>query len=283
MNKKLYPFLSCLAILANNAPGILAQEMPGPGEIIITEFLADPGAVSDTYGEWFEILNNSGKTLLLNGLIIKDDGSNRHVVQSDGDLTLSPGNYFVLARSADPLLNGGIVPDYVYTNFVMGNTEDEIILCLPDESVLDRLAYGDGWKISKGASLELFNEYNSGAFNDDPENWNLSSVPFGAGDLGSPGSVNSSSTGIAQTRSNNYLEVFPNPCFGILNIRMEYNQQAPVEVSLINMIGQEILVFESTSCRKLDLPFNTQSLEKGLWIVRVSYGGETDISKVLIY
>ena len=40
------------------------------GEILITEIMANPTALSDTEGEWFEIYNNSDHVISLQNLII---------------------------------------------------------------------------------------------------------------------------------------------------------------------------------------------------------------------
>ena len=60
--------LSCL--LSANA---YAVDPPAKaGEILITELLAEPKQVADYYGEWFELVNVSGRTLDLNGVSIRD-------------------------------------------------------------------------------------------------------------------------------------------------------------------------------------------------------------------
>ena len=50
-----------------------------PGDLLITEFMADPLNVGDSSGEYFEIYNTTGSPIDINGWIISDDGSNtRH-------------------------------------------------------------------------------------------------------------------------------------------------------------------------------------------------------------
>ncbi len=48
------------------------------GDLVISEVMANPSAVSDTTGEWFEIYNSSGAAIDLNGLILMD--SDLHIV-----------------------------------------------------------------------------------------------------------------------------------------------------------------------------------------------------------
>jgi hypothetical protein len=79
---------------------------PRSGEVIITEFLSDPGAVADELGEWVEVYNRSEETLSLAGCTLSDAGRNAFTIPSG--TTIEPGQYLVFARSADAGANGGI-------------------------------------------------------------------------------------------------------------------------------------------------------------------------------
>ncbi len=155
MKNFLYIFLISILGLSVQNRTTHAQSVPVPGEILITEFMSNPSVVSDTKGEWVELLNTSDKFLLLNGLTISDLGSNKHTINSDNDVILEPGAFFILARNEDPNENGGVTPDYIYSNFSLGNSEDEIILTSPQDTVLDIVAYNSEWLLYSGASLEL--------------------------------------------------------------------------------------------------------------------------------
>ena len=49
--------------------------------IVISEIMANPGSVSDSYGEWFEIVNTTDSTIDLQGWSIKDlDGDEHELV-----------------------------------------------------------------------------------------------------------------------------------------------------------------------------------------------------------
>ena len=47
---------------------------PDPGDLVITEFMADPAATKDTSGEYLEVTNVSPHPLQLLGLIVRDNG-----------------------------------------------------------------------------------------------------------------------------------------------------------------------------------------------------------------
>lgn len=149
-----------------------------PGDLVVSEFLANPAAVSDTAGEWFELFNTTGSAIDLDGLGIADDGSNLDVIDGGGPLIVPPGGYFLLARSGDPAVNGGVTPDYVYSGFSLSNGGDEILI-LQDGTEVFRLEYGGDFGVA-GISAELTAL---------PDTYALTpgGLTFGAGDAGTPG------------------------------------------------------------------------------------------------
>ena len=105
--------LSSIALFAN-----LSQAAIATGDLLITEMMANPAVVSDTNGEWFEIFNTTSNPIDLNGLQLKDNGSNLHTINPMMPLWIHPGDYFVLGRNGDSTVNGGYVADYVYGDFI---------------------------------------------------------------------------------------------------------------------------------------------------------------------
>jgi hypothetical protein len=76
------------------------QQQPGAigyGELLITEIMNNPAALSDTEGEWFEIYNNSDREINLQNLVLERDDANIHTVTDE--IALSPGAYFVFSRN----------------------------------------------------------------------------------------------------------------------------------------------------------------------------------------
>jgi len=164
-----------------------------PGDIIITEFLNDSDAVSDTAGEWFEIYNNTGSPIDLNGWTLKDDGSN--TVTFSESIVVPSMSYFVLGRGDDdPLTNGGVNLDYSYGDgvFTLGNGTDEIVLISPTTVEIDRVVYGSGNGFpDDGAGISIsLDPTELAEDNNDGSNWCASTSAFGDGDLGTPGVAN---------------------------------------------------------------------------------------------
>lgn len=151
---------------------------PVADDLIISEVLANPAAVSDTTGEWFEVFNNTANSIDLSGLLIRDNGSNQHVVNSENPVLIGAHDYFVFGRNGDTAVNGNFEADYVYSNFTLGNSSDELILEF-DGVTIANLLYND---------VTLFGANgNSAEF--DGVGFQLTDADylFGAGDVGTPG------------------------------------------------------------------------------------------------
>lgn len=94
---------------AHGAHASLEASAPSAGDVVITEFLANPSVVDDALGEWVELANVTDTDLDLSGCELVDDGRNS-VVFPEGTV-LSAGARLVVGRSADTGLNGGVAVD----------------------------------------------------------------------------------------------------------------------------------------------------------------------------
>jgi len=165
------------------------------GDIVINEVMQNPSGMTvsiRTNKQWFEIYNNSDKTIDLQGCLLKDTSFNNHLIQNQ--LILNSGDYAVLGYSDDKSVNGNVDVDYVYfPGFFLTNSSDQIILeC--DSVEIDRIEYDNGatFPDPSGKSM-IFDPSLMGpsaaTLNDDGTNWCVSSSSYGD-DLGTPGSVN---------------------------------------------------------------------------------------------
>ena len=154
-------------------------------DLFITEVMANPAAVSDTNGEWFELYNPTLETVDLEGAVLSDDGSNSHTISTGSALIINPGEYFVLGRNGDSLSNGGYNPDYVYSSFSLGNTSDQIVFSTDGTEML-RLNYTSGF-VAAGQSSELIDDVMMAS------NYALTDggLIYGLGDIGTPGAAGS--------------------------------------------------------------------------------------------
>jgi hypothetical protein len=120
-------------------------------DLIITEYLADPIGVSDSLGEYFEIFNTTDADIDLTGLTVRDDGSNAFTVTG---ATIGARAFAVFSSSDGMSL--GLAPDYVYGGSMsLTNTDDEIGLFRPDDTLINKLTYTDGDFFGDGIAHEL--------------------------------------------------------------------------------------------------------------------------------
>jgi len=148
-------------------------------DLLISEVMPNPAALSDTAGEWFELYNPTGDQINLRGIDLGDDGRDWH--HFDSDLLIPPQHYVTLARGSTP----GFVPDYVYDSFTLSNISDEIVFRDVLGEML-RLDYGSGFSAA-GRSREL-RQLPMVAGNYD---LTLATLTYGLGDIGTPGAAGS--------------------------------------------------------------------------------------------
>ena len=103
--------------------------------LVITEIMQNPSAVSDNQGEWFEIFNPGEMNVDLIGCIIKDNGTDYHVI--DSSLYIEAKHYYVLGNNANYETNGGADIGYQYADISLGNGNDELVLISPQGILID--------------------------------------------------------------------------------------------------------------------------------------------------
>lgn len=158
--------------------------------LIITEIMQNPGIVNDADGEWFELYNPTAFPIDLLGWTIRDNDFDTHTISS----SVIVGAFgFATLGINNTALNGGYTCDYQYSNFLLANAADEVILLAPDNSEIDRVEYdgGPNWPDPTGSSMVF-----TGSAVDDNNNPNFwatanlhePSYTGTSGDDGSPGS-----------------------------------------------------------------------------------------------
>ena len=148
-------FVSILSVAVSVSTRTIAATLTvadlAPNNLIITEYLANPVGISDSAGEYFEIFNTTDNPIELDGLVIRDDGSNSFTVNT---LMLAAKSFAVFSSSDGMSL--GITPDYIYGNgMALTNTDDEIGLYQPDGTAIHQLSYDDGDNFGAGIAHEL--------------------------------------------------------------------------------------------------------------------------------
>jgi hypothetical protein len=167
------------------------------GDLLITEFMANPSAVSDANGEWFEVYNNSGVTVGIGDLILADNAGS-HTVNSTA--TIAADSYAVFCNNSDSGTNGGVTCDYEYGSDLNLGDGGDVITLEYGGVTFDEVDYGSAvsaWSISSGYSLSLahgeliFDDSD----NDTEDYWCDSSTSMSGGDYGTPGTANDDECG----------------------------------------------------------------------------------------
>lgn len=158
---------------------------PFPGDLLFTELMPNAGAVSDAAGEWVEVL--ALRDVDLNGLELRNEGSGRSRLSAKACLRLPRGAHAVLARSADPLQNGGVESVLATFTFPLANSGARAVELRLGEILLDRASYTTSLP---GVSLQLDPTRHDRRH--EPESWCLTAEDqlFGSGDRGTPGAAN---------------------------------------------------------------------------------------------
>jgi competence protein ComEC len=162
-----------------------AQEGEPPPRIVISEVMADPEAVPDGRGEWFEVHNLGVRPEDLRGYRIASANDRTHVI--DRSVVVPPGGYAVLARDTVRRFNGGAIAHYAYgVSINLGNRHDWIALRHPWGITLDSVSWQDA---PAGASWSLRDATRPHTIVGDT-NWQRGTSVYGSGDRGTPGRQN---------------------------------------------------------------------------------------------
>ena len=168
------------------------------GDLVLTEFMANPNDVADTEGEYIEIYNRSDDTFNLFNYTISDNGTQSITISSS--LVIFPGEFVVLG-------NNSSIPevDYVYTSdaneFSIGNGNDEVFLRCPSDLgpiLVTGVDYTNGDPFGAGVALELNCLDNPGPTYDEDDfvaaTDDLNYDADGDLDMGSPGAFGNTDT-----------------------------------------------------------------------------------------
>ncbi|MFY0563453.1 lamin tail domain-containing protein [Archangium lansingense] len=180
------PADSCLS---SRTGTVRSLSRPRPGDLVITEVMADPKAVADAQGEWVEVY--ALRDVDLNGVTLTNEGSGRTLLGDSRCLELRAGTHGVLARSAEATINGGLPPVLGSFAFGLSNGEGSHALRLSlDEMLLDEVAWTSA--ATPGVSRQLDPARRDVTRNDAPESFcpTPKDFRFGKGDQGTPGAEN---------------------------------------------------------------------------------------------
>ena len=254
-------------------------------ELVINEIMQDPNAVSDSNGEWFEIVNIGSTEVNLNGWTIKDNGTNSHLISCSVIVPID--GFVVLGRNSDSLSNGGVSIDYEYSGIALTNDDDELILISPDGDTADYVAWdgGPNFPNPTGASMALLDPSLDNSIG---SNWVESTMPYGAGDYGTPGSQNFPVAITENTLKSpvqfSLYQSYPNPFNPITTISFQLPKSGFVNLSIYNTKGQlvETLVNRQIQSGYHSVKWDGSNVCSGVYFYRILVGDYSAIGKCIL-
>jgi hypothetical protein len=127
---------------------------PAAGQIVITEFLANPANVTgftDAQREWFEIKNTGATSFDLNELGLARTGGTANTILATACKPVAAGGFALFARSNDPAVNGMLPAVDATFTFSMVDTNGNIEV-RDATGVLDVITYPS---VTSGVSKAL--------------------------------------------------------------------------------------------------------------------------------
>ena len=254
--------------------------------IVISEIMANPGSVSDSYGEWFEIVNTTDSTIDLQGWSIKDLDGDEHELSSDqASILISPEEYFVLAKNNDQSLNGGVEVDYVYEGYSLSNSDDEVILLDASGSVVDEVHYSNGWPFSSGVSMEIHDPLIDNAL---VGSWFSSTSSYGNGDMGSPGAAFDGTLEINQETlipaSFVINTLYPNPFNPVITLDIDIHQSGDLRIEVYDVSGHLIEEINKGHVNngKQSFQWSGNNSSSGMYFFKITDGYIVQIRKAVL-
>ncbi|MDB4960364.1 MAG: hypothetical protein JWP01_363, partial [Myxococcales bacterium] len=166
--------------------------LPVEGDLIITEVMPNPAAVSDTEGEWFEIKAIHAFDLNGVGLDRAGDTSNPTEISSADCIHVTAGSYVVFAQNADIAMNGGLPAGSVLGTFSFALVDGSgaapgDVRVMAGANVIDAIS----WTSTRsGKSHALDPDVADPIANDNETNFCDGMALYNAMDAGSPGVAN---------------------------------------------------------------------------------------------
>ena len=253
--------------------------------IIITEIMPNPAAVSDSYGEWFEIYNSSDSSINLSNWVIKSGSGEEHIINNENNsVFIEPDEYFVLGKNDDFTLNGGLNVDYKYSDISLSNNEDQIIILNGESEIVDEVHYENTWSFSSGRSMEVhdFNLDNSIS-----TNWYSSTLVYGDGDNGSPGTYFNGSLDIKRgiIPSSFFLSSpYPNPFNAKITFQFFVPHKELISIEIFDSSGRLVhtMVKEILEPGEHLMSWNAVNQSSGVFFIKFTYQNKYSVKKVIL-
>ena len=254
--------------------------------IMISEIMINPAAVSDSYGEWFEIVNTTDSIINIDGWSIKDSNGDMHTIGIENEIiSIDAGQFFVLARNNNLSLNGGLNVDYVYENFSLSNSEDQIIIMDSSGAIIDEVYYEPSWPFSSGVSMEV---QDANIDNSLISNWFSSTLIYGSGDYGTPGVPYDGTVDINlfdNLPSRFYVaEPFPNPFNPQVSIEIQNSSDVYCIIEVFDLSGKRLQTLNNSKiiAGNNQFDWNADEYSSGMYFFKISIQNNHWLKKAIL-
>jgi hypothetical protein len=184
------PLLPPAGMCDDDRAGLRAIVAPAPGQLVISEVLANPANVAgatDAQREWFEVANTGAAAFDLNELVVGRIGAAGAAVQAARCIPVRAGGFAVFARSADPARNGALPAVDATFNFGLVDTNGDIQVA-GRAGVLDAVRWA---RVTSGVSTQLDPAHLTATANDDAASFCPGTTGYGdQTNRGTPGAAN---------------------------------------------------------------------------------------------
>ena len=169
---------------------LIDEDYLSEGDVVVSELMMDPDAVSDSDGEWLEIYNTTSQDIPLVGWTV--EGSDGDSFTITDPVVVESGSSVVFGTSADLTLNGGTPVSfaYAYADFKLNNDKDDIEVWAGDLRLSEVSYHEDDIELEAGESIGLDPAYLRQVYAENVTYWCLATSGFGEGDRGTPGEKN---------------------------------------------------------------------------------------------
>ena len=162
-----------------------SPSLPG---VVISEIMLAPCESAPGSGQWFELHNPGTVEVNLNGLTI-EDGAGGSFLIADAP-AIAAGDWYIVAASDDPAVNGGIEPDLVFSGLDFSPDGGKITLLAGDLELVSITWTSAVLPDAECTAASLDPAAIGSAGERSFENWCPATTTYGSGDSGTPGEPN---------------------------------------------------------------------------------------------
>ncbi len=252
--------------------------------IVISEVMPNPASVSDSYGEWFELYNSGDTTINLSNWLIKSGENEEHIISVDVSLFIDPDQYLVFGKNDNISINGGLVIDYQYSNISFSNNNDELLIINQNGEIVDEVHYTNDWPFGSGIAMEIHDPESDNRIS---SNWFSSTLTYGNGDNGSPGTFHNGSLNTKQnTIPNSFFlsSPFPNPFNPKITFKFSVPEKDLISIEIFDSNGRLVhtMIKEVFSSGEHIMSWNAFDQSSGVFFIKFKYQNQLSVKKVIL-